>query len=364
MVKRVIQVALIVLFMATLLVVPQQTHADSDTNPCLKPKAKDCTYGLPTFQYEALLGQMLANPTPNVRQLAIDETELGKLGQAKYRYVGGIAPLYDAPDGKPVGAIRNDFYTFPIGKRQGDWVQVGTNRWVKADEITDVASSTYSGVVIDQLLAYTMGWIVFPTRPSTIPGADPDPATPMLPRYQLINVFATITVGDWDWYLIGPAQWIEQRRAARAVAAQKPDGVKGRWIAVDLYDQVLTAYEDDRMVYATLVSTGMPRPGFGTNKGLFRIWARMKSDGMSGGMGGPDAYSIPNVPYVMYYDDQISIHGAFWHDSFGYRRSHGCVNMTVTDAHWVYDWTNGFYGDTWVNIYSSKNYIKTMPPEA
>jgi lipoprotein-anchoring transpeptidase ErfK/SrfK len=40
----------------------------------------------------------------------------------------------------------------------------------------------------------------------------------------------------------------------------------------------------------------------------------------------------------MYFDDEIALHGAYWHDGFGFRRSHGCVNMSVTDAHWLYEW--------------------------
>jgi hypothetical protein len=133
----------------------------------------------------------------------------------------------------------------------------------------------------------------------------------------------------------------------------RPEGVKGRWVAVDLYEQLLVAYEDDRMVFATLVSTGLPRPSFSTNKGLFRIWARLRQDTMTGYMGLPDYYYLPNVPYVEYFDGGISLHGTYWHDGFGYRHSHGCVNMSVTDAHWMYDFTAGFYSDTWIYVYDS-----------
>jgi len=40
----------------------------------------------------------------------------------------------------------------------------------------------------------------------------------------------------------------------------------------------------------------------------------------------------------MYFDDSISLHGTYWHDLFGYRQSHGCVNLTVSDAKWLFDW--------------------------
>ena len=41
----------------------------------------------------------------------------------------------------------------------------------------------------------------------------------------------------------------------------------------------------------------------------------------------------------MYFDNSISLHGTYWHDDFGYRRSHGCVNLSVSDARWLYEWT-------------------------
>jgi len=151
---------------------------------------------------------------------------------------------------------------------------------------------------------------------------------------------------------------------ARVLPTARPADVKGRWIAVDLYEQVLVAYEDDHMVFATMISSGLPRQGLGTNQGLFRIWARLQSTRMSGDMGGPLAYDLPNVPWVMYFDNSISLHGTYWHDGFGYRHSHGCVNMSITDAHWLYDWTDNFFSDTWVYVYSSRDYVKTMPSDA
>jgi hypothetical protein len=59
---------------------------------------------------------------------------------------------------------------------------------------------------------------------------------------------------------------------------------------------------------------------------------------MAGATGAPDAYALESVPWVMYFDGGISLHGAYWHDGFGYRRSHGCVNMSISDANFVFNW--------------------------
>jgi lipoprotein-anchoring transpeptidase ErfK/SrfK len=90
-------------------------------------------------------------------------------------------------------------------------------------------------------------------------------------------------------------------------------------------------------VFATLVSTGLPN--WDTNQGIFEIWARVANDGMSGATGAPEAYALQSVPWVMYFDDAISLHGTYWHDGFGYRHSHGCVNLSISDARYVFNWT-------------------------
>jgi len=49
-------------------------------------------------------------------------------------------------------------------------------------------------------------------------------------------------------------------------------------------------------------------------------------------------YNLPNVPWVMYFYDGYAIHGTYWHHNFGHPMSHGCINMTIPDAHWLYNW--------------------------
>ncbi len=328
-----------------------QTSARAD-DQCLTAGADGCSFGLPTFQYQLLLNDMLAHPTPNVRPLQVDNNELSKF--AFYKLVGGATPLFDAPNGNQIDTMDAGFNYVTIISRQGDFAQVFPGKWARNSNLAVARASDYSGVLIDEALAYPMAWVLLPTKPSAIPGTDPDKGTPLIPRYTRVNIFATKQVGNWEWYLVGPGQWLEQRRIAQILHTPKPAEVKGRWVAVDLYEQVLVAYEDDRMVYATLISSGLQK--WATNEGLFHIWARPKLTEMSGAMGRPDFYSLQAVPYVMYFDHDISLHGTYWHDGFGYRHSHGCVNMSITDARWMYDWTSGFYADTWVDVWSSRQY--------
>jgi hypothetical protein len=299
------------------------------------------------------LTEMMAHPSPDVRPLSVDVDEIKKF--SLYRVARETITIYDAPGGNPIGTLDAGFNFLAVRRREGDWYEVRKGQWVPKSVLTFSRASPFSGVLIDRPLAYPMAWVLTPVRPSTIPGLEPDSATPRLDRYTRLNIYHTVKIGNWEWYLVGPGQWVEQRRVARVLPATKPEGIKGRWVSVDLFEQVLTAYDEQGgMVFATLVSSGLPE--WPTNEGVFRIWARLRTDAMSGAMGQPDFYYLESVPYVMYFDGAIALHGAYWHDGFGYRRSHGCVNLSVSDSRWLFEWTGNFYADAQVYVWSSGTY--------
>ncbi|MEX2007848.1 MAG: L,D-transpeptidase, partial [Candidatus Levyibacteriota bacterium] len=112
-------------------------------------------------------------------------------------------------------------------------------------------------------------------------------------------------------------------------------------IFVDLSTQTLKAYEGDKLIYTFPVSTG--KWGV-TPTGDFRIWVKLRYTRMEGGSGNT-YYNLPNVPYTMFYHNSevsksrgYSIHGAYWHNNFGYPMSHGCINMRPEDAGVLFAW--------------------------
>ncbi len=107
----------------------------------------------------------------------------------------------------------------------------------------------------------------------------------------------------------------------------------GRWIDVNLSQQMLYAYEGNNLVASFLVSTGVP--AFPTVTGQFYIWIKLESTLMAG-----DGYYLPNVPYTMYFYKGYGIHGTYWHNNFGHPMSHGCVNMYTPDAEWMFNWAS------------------------
>jgi lipoprotein-anchoring transpeptidase ErfK/SrfK len=122
-------------------------------------------------------------------------------------------------------------------------------------------------------------------------------------------------------------------------AAPAPAARGGKSITVDLSDQWLYAYQADTMVYDAPVSTG--RDGFNTPVGTFAVYAKLRSQTMEGTLGG-EYYRVPNVPNVMYVVGGVAIHGTYWHNQFGtgVRRSHGCINVGLAQAAWLYAWAS------------------------
>jgi lipoprotein-anchoring transpeptidase ErfK/SrfK len=104
-----------------------------------------------------------------------------------------------------------------------------------------------------------------------------------------------------------------------------------RWIEIDLSSQRLIAWEGQTPVYAIIVSTG--KASTPTPTGTFAIQTKHRQARMQG-----NDYDISDVPYTMYYSGNYAIHGAYWHHKFGTPVSHGCVNVAVDHANWLFDW--------------------------
>ncbi|HEY7032728.1 MAG TPA: L,D-transpeptidase [Thermomicrobiales bacterium] len=117
-----------------------------------------------------------------------------------------------------------------------------------------------------------------------------------------------------------------------------PDPFGGaKWIEVNLSTQYLIAWQNGQRINETYVSTG--RPGFETPTGTWYVNTKLESQTMSGCIQG-ECYYVPDVPWVMYFTDWgHALHGTYWHNNFGHVMSHGCVNLPLDFAEWLYYWT-------------------------
>ncbi|MFN6530568.1 L,D-transpeptidase [Nostoc sp. ChiSLP03a] len=118
--------------------------------------------------------------------------------------------------------------------------------------------------------------------------------------------------------------------AQRIQTLQKSDK---RWIQIDLSKQRLIAWEGDRVVYGSAISSG--KKSTPTLIGTFNIQSKFKTTRMRG-----SGYDVPNVPHAMFYQGNYGIHGAYWHKRFGTPVSHGCVNLAPKHAKWLFEWAS------------------------
>ena len=303
-------------------------------------------------------------PEPNVNPLIID-TNL--LYDRAYRRVESSLAVYDGPGGNLVNdmGVGYNFVTLAGVGTQGDWTQISADRWIQSAGVSDaVTISRFAGVRLpEDGLPYTMAWTLRHLYASETPGGEASESNPFMYRYTRVNIYTTVQDSEgYDWYQIGEDQWVHQFNVAKIVPIERPEDLNtAKWVSIDLYEQVLIAYEDSTPVFATLVSSGLPE--WSTNEGTFNVYLRRERTTMSGAYGQPDFYYLEEVPWTMFFDDDIALHGTFWHDGFGYRQSHGCVNLSITDANWIFEWSSDVRDctvedspDLSVHVYSSGEY--------
>jgi hypothetical protein len=120
-------------------------------------------------------------------------------------------------------------------------------------------------------------------------------------------------------------------------------------IDVSIESQSLIASEGNRVVRTMPLSSGLhtenvPRGVLPTDTplGSFRIQTKMPSRHMGDGKLTSDyqAYELPGVPWTcLFHETGVAFHGTYWHNNFGRKMSHGCVNLRNNDALWLFRWT-------------------------
>lgn len=138
-------------------------------------------------------------------------------------------------------------------------------------------------------------------------------------------------------------------------AGVDPVGLEGsKRIDVSLTEQIMRVYQGDTMVLESYISTGLDPNG--TEVGNFHVRIKYESQTMSGfttasgevvGLGDENGvegtqtaytYEVEDVPHVMYINYQAeALHGAYWHNNFGQKMSHGCINQPLDVAAFMYD---------------------------
>lgn len=311
-----------------------------------QPPAVELSYNL--YQYARLKENEVTPVYASAEDALKERSPVTSIEAGGLRYISYIDEAYLSGGEKP------------------DAFQLRAGGWVAARDVMrrENAISRFQGLEFSRTPNQTFGWVrpinaYNPTKRT--PGyAVDDPTGSQLLEYTVVQVYAMQAVDGVDWLMIGPDEWIERRFVSQVIpGATPPEGVTdGRWIEVNLEEQTLAVYENSRLVYATMIATG-DDPYF-TRPGLFPIYKKLESTPMYGAFEADrsDYYQLQDVPWTMYYDKARALHGAYWRTRFGFPQSHGCVNLSPGDAHWLFDWA--VEGD-WVYVHDPSGKTPTDP---
>lgn len=297
-----------------------------------------------------------ANPDPSLSEI-----------EYRYAYVRkDRAPIYQTLDAAISNNSKYIAQRIPPGFNYVSYTDVAVAKgrqfyrtkkgWATSDHVSPEVTSVFQGLEFLKTPTKPFGWVLnyfSATEKVAVkqtPGYQNDAFTGRsVEHLDLIQIYETKEVNDWNWYKIAPGEWIFQTAIAKVTPnTTPPEGVTSdRWIEINLYEQTLSVYEDRELIFATLVATG-ESPTW-TYPGLFQIYEKLEVTEMRGGTKAENnRYYLENVPWTMYFDDRRALHGAYWRPMLGFPQSHGCVNLSIGDARWLYEWAE--LGD-WVYVW-------------
>ncbi|MEZ4400389.1 MAG: L,D-transpeptidase [Kofleriaceae bacterium] len=251
-------------------------------------------------------------------------------------------PAYADATAVRAGAPRELLSTHTMVRSRGEVEVDGvdyqqTNKGlVPSSELRRLAGSSFAGLDLRTTPAPWPMAFVQPKHP-VIVRATPDKRGAKVDQRDARSVvWVKATQGDWT--AIGVDQWVRSSELRYVTLAPPPTGLAADapWIDVDLDQQTLVAYQGGAPVYVTLVSTGR-RKGT-TPVGTYRIVAKAATTRMAAEADEASQYDVGEVPWALRWKSGLFLHAAYWHDSFGDKKSHGCVNLSPRDARALYEW--------------------------
>jgi lipoprotein-anchoring transpeptidase ErfK/SrfK len=164
-------------------------------------------------------------------------------------------------------------------------------------------------------------------------------------------------VDDHDATVVQPAGAETPWKTPIRSSADEPSAEHRTWIEIAALSGWLVAYEDDRPVFATLISagklgavkpgSGQPQPPATTPLGSYRIRTKYLTTTLVSDLDDGTDFIHAEVPWSQHFYDKYLLHTAYWHDAWGEGRSGGCVNLSPIDAQWLFGWTDPKIPEGW-----------------
>ena len=312
---------------------------------------------------EDVLAASLEPPTPAPDVSFDDDDEaVRRPVQGVYGMVRGDARAFATRDDAAEGENGRDLIGNNTVRAAGVVTIDGRRFWrttrgelIDEASIVELAPSRFKGTAIADPAAMP-AWVRSRRDPYAplVTRAEPSPRAAvtgkLAPR---ARVAIAERSDDGAWARVGDAAWVELADLRVATIAPPPPGTAPgeKWFDVDRDQQILVAYEGERPVYATLVSTG--RYQHETPTSVARVFAKLETAVMSSDK--ESIYSVADVPWTMYYDRDFALHTSYWHDGFGSPRSHGCINLAPRDARLLYRWSSPDVPPGWIAVYGDRD---------
>ena len=282
---------------------------------------------------------------PRLLSTGKPDSTLVQLPYFYFRLNEDIVPILSGPAGSETGqSFMPGFvyvsYVDRVDTGHGIYYLLQNGGWIPGRGARVSEVSSYQGLEFNSTPPNAFGWPFEYIPVKRAPGYNtPETGRFLNPFKDLIQVYATTNVEGADWNMIGPAEWVEARKVAIVHPNTLPPSevTSGRWIDVDLAEQTLAVYDNYELIFATVIATGLEP--FWTRPGIFQIYQKKETETMRNN-DPTNFYYLDNVPWTMYFDKARALHGAYWRTRFGYPQSHGCVNLSVGDSHWLFNWAH------------------------
>lgn len=289
-----------------------------------------------------------------IAKINLGETEPARIYASLDDAVAGTNPVREIAPGT---GLRYVSYIQESRVNGNAFVMLKSGEWMRA---SPSGYSYFQGLQFSKTPSNSFGWVIDHIHARQAPSWNAPEVGELIAQNSVVQIYKEVEAEDMQWFMIGPDQWVPYLKSRKVtVDTNPPAGVTGdRWITVDLYNQTVTVYDQRKLVFATLIASG-GEPFF-TRPGLFKIYEKKPLETMSGAfeVGKTDYYYLEDVPWTMYFDQARALHGAYWRPWFGVPGTHGCVNLSIGDSAWLFDWAKE--GD-WVYVWDPSGLTPTDP---
>ncbi len=313
-------------------------------------------------QYLARINELGLSIPPQPLPAGSPDPSLTFLPYKYFKLDQDIVPIYSSPGQTGPGGqnfLPGFVYISYIDRVDvnGIYYLMENGGWIPGKGARVGEYSAFQGLEFYETPRNSFGWTFEEIPVKRAPGYNSQNTGQWLRPFTVIQIYDTQNLEGADWNMIGINEWIEARKVAQvAISPTAPEGANSqRWIDVNLAEQTLAVYDAGELAFATVIATGLEP--FWTRPGLFQIFQKKETENMRNN-DPSDFYYLDNVPWTMYFDGARALHGAYWRTRFGYPQSHGCVNLSVGDAHWLFNWA--VEGD-WVYVHDPTGITPTDP---